>query len=234
MKYFGGKFRLAKSIGYVLNAFREPGQVYVEPFVGAANVLQYLDNPRIASDICEDLILMWMESTQNSWVPPKHISPNTYMELSTSESSALRAFAGFGCSFGGKWFGGYARSTKGKKDRYLRDYAQEAHNSIMRLAPLLSDVDFRHTDYAMLDFPDGSLIYCDPPYSGTTGYEAAGDFDWELFWDIMRIWSKANTVLISEYSAPEDFECIHTFETTVSVNAKGGGLARKDRLFKIK
>jgi len=48
------------------------------------------------------------------------------------------------------------------------------------------------------------LIYCDPPYKNTQGYET-GVFDHSKFWEVMREWSKNNYVFISEENAPKDF-----------------------------
>ena len=52
------------------------------------------------------------------------------------------------------------------------------------------------------------LIYCDPPYQSTEGYSSTGEFNHELFWETMRIWSKDNCVFISEESAPKDFKVV--------------------------
>ena len=44
-------------------------------------------------------------------------------------------------------------------------------------------------------------------------------FNYEEAWDIMRQWSEKNIVLISELSAPEDFECIWQQEVSRSIKA---------------
>ena len=49
----------------------------------------------------------------------------------------------------------------------------------------------------------------------------------------MREWSKDNTVLISEETAPEDFECI--WEQEVSRSIKAGDKSKStEKLFKFK
>ena len=66
---------------------------------------------------------------------------------------------------------------------------------------------FNCMDYRNLDIKNGSVIYCDPPYAGTTGYDA--DFNNDLFWEWCRTLSKRGCiVLVSEYMAPDDFKCI--------------------------
>lgn len=62
-------------------------------------------------------------------------------------------------------------------------------------------------------------INCDPPYQGTKQYANATAFDYDLFWDTMRKWSRNNIVLISEENAPSDFECILEQEVSRSIKA---------------
>ena len=50
-------------------------------------------------------------------------------------------------------------------------------------------------------------MYADPPYENTTGY-SLGKFDSGEFWDYMRELSKEHIVLISEQTAPDDFEVV--------------------------
>lgn len=50
-------------------------------------------------------------------------------------------------------------------------------------------------------------VYADPPYENTTGY-SLGKFDSGEFWDYMRELSKEHIVLISEQTAPDDFEVV--------------------------
>lgn len=61
-----------------------------------------------------------------------------------------------------------------------------------------------------------AVIYCDPPYLGTTKYSTK-DIDHNAFWDWCRKMSKDNYVFVSEYSAPNDFECVWSKETTTSL-----------------
>lgn len=97
-------------------------------------------------------------------------------------------------------------------------------------------VSFESKSY--LDYsPEGMIIYCDPPYANTDtgGYRAnKGKFDSGLFWETMRDWSKNNTVIISEYVAPDDFKCIAEFPQHVSsVRSSKGREKITERLFKL-
>ena len=57
--------------------------------------------------------------------------------------------------------------------------------------------------YENLDFIN-ALIYCDPPYQGTSGYKT-GAFDHDRFFEWCRQQAKKNIVFVSEYNAPDDF-----------------------------
>lgn len=222
MRYMGGKARVAKSLAAYLETQRE-GLPYFEPFVGAGWVLAALTGSRSASDVCPDLIALY-QALQTGWEPPAQLSEPEYQALRHAPPSALRAFAGFGCAFAGKWFGGYARSGD-------RNYASNARNSLLAKAPKLEGVEFSVSDYRD-HLPFGKLIYCDPPYSGTTGYLAAGAFDWTVFWQVMRHWSEHNRVFVSEYSAPDDFECVWAAETKTDMHTNAGKAPRVERLFR--
>ena len=64
----------------------------------------------------------------------------------------------------------------------------------------------------------GYVIYCDPPYRGTTKY-ATKEFPYDEFYDWCREMSKDNIVLISEYNMPDDFECVWQKETKVNFDS---------------
>ena len=180
---------------------------------------------RVAGDLHSDLILLW-NALQNGWEPPSEVSEELYNSLKKAESSALRGFVGFGCSNSGKWFGGYAR------DKTTRNYAKNAFNGLMKKLTNLKDVSFYHGKYDSLK-PEGAIIYCDPPYSKTTGF-SVGSFNSDEFWDWVRIASLQNEVYVSEYSAPADFEVV--WEKAVKTDMKDAAknhIPRIEKLFKL-
>ena len=64
-------------------------------------------------------------------------------------------------------------------------------------APIVVSTD----DYRNYVYQDGDVVYCDPPYVGTSGY--GREFDHEAFWQWCR--TRDFPVYVSEYWAPEDF-----------------------------
>ena len=213
MKYLGGKNKIGKYIANVMKERIRPGEVdgYLEPFCGSLGVTQHMtsDYNVIASDTHSDLIALWKKVKADKFISPKNMTEARYLKIKNQKSpSALKAFVGFGCSFGGKYFSGYAQKyTNGKNENYLRAVT----NSMKKIQPKITNVKFKCCDYKKWK-PKNMLIYCDPPYkyskfpvkyrTSTKRYDV---FDSKVFWDTMRKWSKNNYVFISEQEAPEDF-----------------------------
>ena len=72
-------------------------------------------------------------------------------------------------------------------------------------------------DYAEVEIPKDSVIYCDIPYEGTNVYNGAEHFDYERFYD----WAERQTepVFISSYQMPPDrFDCIQEWSHRSTLN----------------
>lgn len=198
MQYLGGKTRIAKDIRVLVERLKGDRTTYIEPFVGGASVFEAV-SPLFpftyAGDACEDLIMMWKEAA-SGWTPPDVVSEELYHSLKRSPPSALRSFVGFGCTFGAKWFGGYARNRKGT------NYAAQAARAVMRKATRMSlATSILCQDYAAWEVGSDCVVYADPPYAGTQGYGAIGGFDHSRFWETMNRWSGTGAlVLVSEYT----------------------------------
>ena len=110
MHYFGGKQRISKPLAAFLNSQLKPGQAFYDMFCGSCNVVSKIDpnRDRIANDLHKELIAMWRYVQQGGELPDE-ISEEQYKQIKESGADWLRAFVGFGCSFAGKYWGGYAR-----------------------------------------------------------------------------------------------------------------------------
>lgn len=201
MRYLGGKSKIAKYIVELISSQRGKRTKYVEPFLGGGTVFERaapLFDISYGSDICEDLILMW-QAARDGWVPPVELTLSEWSRLKTAVHSPLRGFAGFGCSFGGVWFGSYAKGGN-------RNYAAESSRAVTRIASKMQGSEILCQPYWDWDakVDSDTVVYCDPPYAGTSGYKAAGNFDHARFWSVMESWSRRGAaVLVSEYSAPD-------------------------------
>lgn len=228
MQYFGGKARVGQQIADYINSIRKPGQTYWEPFVGGAWVMcRVLDSgPRLGSDICSPLISLY-NALQQGWEPPQVVTEEDYQQAKQGNVEPhLQAFIGFGCSFAGKWFGGFARgghgadapaATRSLRSNLERNYAANAKSSLLKKSQGLHNVPFFSVDYRQAFMPRGWVIYCDPPYMGTTGYAAAGTFSTDEFWKMVDMWAEHNTVLVSEYAAPDDWQCVLSIPTRTDI-----------------
>lgn len=217
MRYLGGKTNIGRQISEVLKKYAPPDTVkgFVEPFCGSLGITVHMvdDYKRCyISDINKDLIMLWKELKAGTFKFPRDVSEQTWNRYKKSQTpSAMRAFIGFGCSFGGLWFCAYAQKYSQSNMSKHRNILVEAKNGCLRKQEKLKKVNsIRCTDYFTIKYPNqgGYLIYCDPPYQNTTKYRATDSFDTNKFWDTMRKWSENNIVIVSEYKAPRDFKCI--------------------------
>ena len=216
MKYMGSKARFTKEILPIILKDRTDEQWYIEPFAGGMNAICEVDGKRIANDIHYHLIQMWKELV-GGWIPKK-ITKEEYSEVRTNQSkypAYYVGWVGFNCSYSGKWFGGFADDYYDKGKNYkingertvLRNYQLEAISTTLKQVEKLKGVIIQNKTYYELELPPNSIVYCDPPYEGTTKY--ANDFDHNLFWNWVRNISKqGHTVFVSEYEAPNDFVCV--------------------------
>lgn len=236
MQYQGGKSRIAKDIAALILKYND-GRTYVEPFVGGGSVLvevapHWSPGAVLASDSNHALVTMW-QYLQQGWVPPDEVGEAEYRQYAANPDPAdpMTAFVLIGCSWGGKWRGGYARNAKGD------NYAIRAKRSLLAKVPVIRRTNIWRANYQDLVVDRPYVIYCDPPYAATTGYgESRGRFDHEEFWATVRSWvSTGSTVLVSEESAPGDFEAVWERPYNRNTRDKSGRpKAVVERVFMIK
>lgn len=207
---------------------------YYEPFVGGANMIDKIKcNKRIGNDIHKELIAMWKQ-LQKGWAPPNHIDESEYISVRDNKEKYpdyYVGYVGFHSTFGAKYFGGYARGFKADGTT-PRDESNEAYRNTIKQLPNLLDVDFRCDDYKNINISN-AVIYCDPPYAGTTKY-STGNFDYDEFWEWCRQMSKNNIVFISEYNAPDDFKCVWSKEHLANFDCnRGDDISKKVRVEKL-
>lgn len=223
MRYIGGKSKLAKPINAEIRARMAGCHTYLEPFMGGGATAA-LNAPMFerayAGDVSKDLILMW-QAVKDGWLPRGGLTEDEYQALRSAEPSAQRGFAGFGCSFGGKWFGGMARGGF-RSDGSPRDYSDEAARRIAKMAPGIRALnEIRLCDYRDWQPGTGWLVYADPPYHGTQGYGAVDTFISADFWSVMNDWAaNGAVVLVSEYTAPDEW--VPIWEKTHRRHLQGG------------
>ena len=225
----GSKRRIAKEILPIILKERVENQYYVEPFCGGCNSLDKVFGKRIGNDINKYLIALLKEMQKIDFSMP-FVGEEEYKNMKNNQSSYpdwVLGYVGFQLSFGAKWFGGYRRDKKG-----VRNYENEAQQNLKAQQNLIKDVEFYSGNYWDLEIPSNSIIYCDPPYKGTTSYKDG--FDHDFFWKwCEKMVSLGHKVFVSEYNAPENWTSIWEKEVTTGLDVK---TSKKDieKLFILK
>ena len=227
MKLQGGKVRQAAAIARVLRRVNRP--CYLEPFVGAGSVLAQVASSFqtvIAADNHEDLIVMH-RALQSGWEPPSAVTEWEWRTARHAPPSAYRAYVGYQCSWGGRWFQGYAREgCRGDLDFAAQGVAQTLKNAAAAKGTTYVWADYRafrpNSDWA---------VYCDPPYYGTTTLRGK-PFDISPFWATMDAWVCAGAlVYVSERSAPAGWSPVLTQAKTLALGLDNDKPVQADILF---
>jgi DNA adenine methylase len=233
MQYLGGKAGPGFRIAQLCSERLGPDALFVDMFCGSLNVVRHVPTPRrLAVDACGPLMVMWRAALRG-WVPPTEVSREEYERIKEMQDpdDPLTAFVLFGCSFGGKWCGGYA------KNRPTQRYAEHASHQVVAKARDCIGTVLEHADFREKypgDWPAGTVLYCDPPYAGTTGYKALESFYSGPFW----LWAGEHAqrgvhVFVSEYRAPEGWKLVDEQVATQAGRLTPGAAKEKrvDRLF---
>jgi DNA adenine methylase len=227
MRYLGGKHWIAGPLAKAVAPYRE-GRRLLEPFCGGLSITVALQ-PEEAADASRPLIELIM-AVRAGFDPPTEISENLYDEVKTAgPDHPLYNFVGLCATWGGKWWGGYARGHK----RQINP-AGAARTALLRKVSETKSVNFTCRSYEETPFRPGDVLYCDPPYAGTTEGYATPPFYSPDFWDWCRWASSCGAVvLVSEFNAPEDMETVAIFPRKTNVRKGVSGGEVLDKLFLV-
>jgi DNA adenine methylase len=236
MKYLGSKARIAK---FILPIMLEEARVnnittWVEPFCGGLNSLDKVPNTfkRIGIDCNPHTIAALIGIRDRLEELPDNVSEEYYKSIKKTPPDPITSWVRFECSFGAKFENGYARH--GNKEKYRKTPAEEGKRNAIKQSPLIQGVELICDSYENYSHLENCLIYCDPPYFGTTTYKTA-PFDHQKFFNWCRLMAKNNTVFVSEYSAPDDFQCVWQGEIQTNFSSTRTCAAQvMEKLFKVK
>lgn len=236
MQYLGGKTRIAK---WLVAAMRPSlrDRPWWDAFCGGLSVSLAIADAAgrggMVTDANPALIALY-QAVASGWDPPAVVTEDDYRAArALPDSDPRKAFVGFGCSFGGKWFGGYARAPK----QASRTYAGAARTAVLRDVGALVA---RGCEFALANFldvepePTDLVIYLDPPYAGTTAYGATGQFDYSRFYQRVAGWARHTDVFVSEYAMPAEIGGRLVMEFSHDMSVAGGVQkdARVERLYR--
>ena len=110
----------------------------------------------------------------------------------------------------------------------------ERLNRLNRLATAFSEgekhrLTIGSADFAEVDIPSDSVIYCDPPYRESEGYRKAKHFNHERFFE----WALRQTVpvYVSEYAMPEEFVEVAAWQKRCKMSQTSNSLRTTEKLF---
>lgn len=228
----GSKNRIAKYIlPIMLKEMEDKGYTtWVEPFVGGGNMIDKVPSVfrRFGCDLNPHAICALIAIRDHVNILPSTVSEDEYKAIKGTPANPVDSWIRFVCSVGGGFGNGFAR------DKTCRNYANEGKSNAIKQSPKLQGVTLLQGSYKDFHF-ESSLIYCDPPYQGTTGYKT-GEFNHEEFFEWCReMKSKGNSVFVSEYNAPEDFECVWQGEIKTNFASQRSEATHKavEKLFRV-
>ena len=242
MVYMGSKAKYAKYIVPILQKIIDDNNIdtYIECFVGGANIIDKIKcKNRIGYDRSDTLIALLQEAqkgmeyvlqdgSRELWDKGKGYVKDGIMpeDMTLAEIGAMEFLASYS---NGGFPRGYAKNSE------TRNYFKEARNNLENQAADLKDIVFKVQDYKDFEPVSGAVIYLDPPYQGTKfyGYANQEKMDYDHFWNWVRDLSKDNYVLVSEQSAPDDFETIWEQKVIRTTN-KENNFKAVEKLFKYK
>lgn len=236
MKYMGSKNRIARHIlPIMLEQAKKSGiTTWVEPFVGGGNMIDKVPPSfkRIGIDSNPHAIEALTAIRDLVHKLPDRLSEAEYRAIiGSAHASPIISWLRFVASFGGKLDNGYAREAGSDESTFVGYGKRNAQKQ----SPRLQDVELISGDYQKCNHMTRCIIYCDPPYAGTTSYKT-DKFDHDKFWNWCYMMAQHNLVFISEYAAPNDFQCIWEGEIKTNFASKRSAATRTatEKLFTIK
>lgn len=205
----GSKTRIVKHILPIMlqEADKLGLTTWVEPFVGGGNMIDKVPDTydRAGWDINPHTIAALRAIRDHIDILPDSLTEEEYKAIKGSTLvDPVNSWLRFVASFGGKFDNGYAR----EKGSDASTFVQYGKRNAYKQTEGLQGVDLYVGSYdCFTELLEGCLIYCDPPYQGTTSYKT-DTFNHPEFWEWCRYMSTKNKVFISEYQAPVDFKCV--------------------------
>lgn len=97
-----------------------------------------------------------------------------------------------------------------------------------------SVINTTSVDYKLLDIPNDSLIFCDPPYKDSDVKYNNINFNHEEFYDWCLEKAKHNQVFVTEYNIEHpNFQLVGEKGRQISLNSQGSKGMKVEKLYKV-
>lgn len=209
MVYMGSKNKLSKYLKPIIDRFLKQGMIYVEPFVGGANMIDKIDwDLKYGYDINKPIIALLRyvsyhaklcyQNNKEFKLPPEDITLEEFKRLRELYKKGIAspkiAFAGLMCQLG-KFYSSYQKDFN-KREQLRRNMERQFNN------PLFFNTNFDYKNYKDLEVTN-AVIYCDPPYKDTAQYNVKEKFNYDHFLEKCVEWyNNGNIILLSGNFVP--------------------------------
>ena len=211
----GSKASIAKFITPILQKCIDENNIttFIDCCCGGANIIKNIQcQNKIGIDNNPYLIALLQEMQKPDFVFPEHMTREDWDRCKNNQEPRdwYVGLCSIFCSYFTRGFnGGYCNHLHPGNRNYYEGRVKTAKKDI----PLLKNINFINNDFSIIQTYKNCVIYCDPPYKNTTKYDYSKNFNYDLFWEVIRKTSNNNYVFISEQQAPEDFISIWTNNT---------------------
>lgn len=246
MIYLGSKNRYAKEIIPIINKFIKDNNIkeFYDIFTGGANIADKIICEKIVANDLNPCIISLHKQAQKDFskIPTsytkeeylsaysnfkllrEHLFENKtldeFQEIVNMPLYIIGAYENY-TTYSHKGFcGSYLKPIDPKSGRKPHTEARLNHYK-QSLEENYKKINFISKNYIDLEIPKNAVIYCDPPYKNTTGYDTK-EFNHEEYYNWLRKKSKTNPIFISEQDMPKDFTLIweQTVKREAALNTK--------------
>lgn len=212
MVYMGSKNKLSKHLKPIIESYLSEGKIYVEPFVGGANMIDKIEwDHKFGYDINKPIIQLLKYGAYSAALcdkkgiefklPYDEINKEVFVkyreDFKNGKASPKIGFVGLMTQLGNFYIS--FQQDEEKRAQIKRSMEKQFSK------PLFYNTVFEYSDYRDLEIKN-AVIYCDPPYHNTSKYtinNKNNKFNYDEFLKKCEQWyNEGNIVLLSGNYAP--------------------------------
>jgi len=164
----------------------------------------------VLNDINPYLINMW-HAAYDGWNPPEKVTERDYIYYNKTRpiNDPMTGYVGFAWSFGGKFFGGAARTNGRIKGSYksTRDKID-----VIRA----NNVRFTCGHFSLVKPQSQSVVYLDPPYEARTHQSHLSKrFNYDEYFIYAENLAKRHVVIATSFTNERKWKVLHNYGDTV-------------------